>query len=227
MKLVRLSTLLFLVLLPVTLFCQEVFLSNGFVFPDFKMGTVVFNNGSVVASPLNYSCFKNEMIFKNQDSTVMTLADPSAIKVIKIGERFFVYSGTGSFYEEIQVGDAFYYIQWRQKQVLEGREVDNESYTGASALSGALANVGYLNGQGTGNYANLRLDMQYDVKSENLYFLKIKNRFRSFNSAKTLGKFYKGNELEIENFAKEQHIDFTKLSDIGRIVEFCSKLEKK
>jgi len=227
MKLVRFSTLLFLLLLPFTLFGQEVFLSNGFIFPDFKMGTVVFNNGSLVAAPLNYNCFKNEMIFKNQDSTVMTLADPSAIKVIKIGERFFVYSGLGAFYEEIQAGDTFFYIQWRQQQFEDGKLVDNGGYSGASALSGGLANVGVINGQGAGNYANLRLDMKYDVKDDNLYFIKVKERYRSFNSAKTLSKFFKGHELEIDAFAKEQNINFIKPADIGKIVEFCSKLAKK
>ena len=96
-----------------SLFAQEE-LGNGFLFPQFEKGEVVFKNGVRNSALLNYSLLQQEMLFLDKDSTMMALAETNNVLVVIFGERrFFPISSKGIFYEEIQTGNGYLFVQYK------------------------------------------------------------------------------------------------------------------
>jgi len=67
MKTLRLSCFLSFFLLSAILFAQGE-MSNGFLFPKFVEGQVLFKDGKSVNAMVNYSCFNHEMLFMDQSN---------------------------------------------------------------------------------------------------------------------------------------------------------------
>ena len=192
-------------------------LANGMLFPRFEEGTVIYKDGRTVKASLNYNTVEEEMLFKNPDGSILALDDPGKVSAISIGNRFFEYASRDAFYERIPVDSVFLYVQWKSTLISEGK---GSGYGGRSQAA-AVTNIGTLSNQ-TGNYTRFNLDEEFKVKSECSYYLKLKNKWKRFNSAKTLGKLFKGHGEEIERFASEENIDFKNPEDVKRIIAFCS-----
>ncbi|MDR2145490.1 MAG: hypothetical protein LBE91_03395 [Tannerella sp.] len=189
---------------------------SGMLLPQFEQGVVFFKNGTRSAAPLNYSLLQQEMLFLQPDSTVLAIANIPEIVVIVIGERRFLpaYSA-GIFYEEVPVGgDNSFFIQRKAMMLSEGKSAGYGGYSQTSSTTSynTLNNAGQL--------VKLKPDEKFRLKMDNTYYLKSGNSYKKFFSAKTLGKLFKGHAAEIETFAKEQSVNFTKPEDVTRIVEY-------
>jgi len=205
------------------LYAQEE-IGNGYLFPEFEKGIVSFKNGAQSSALLNYSMFQEEMIFLDKDSTVMALAEPANVIAVVIGERRFIpISSKGVFYEEIKAGDSFFYAQQKATLLSEGKAA---GYGGYSQTSSVNAYVNLYDNLSGGMY-KLNVSEKFRLRIEKFLFLKSGNSYKRFNSAKSLGKLFKGNEKKIEDFSHEQAINFSKIEDIARIVEYCYSLPKK
>lgn len=204
-----------------SLFAQEE-LGNGMIFPQFEKGIVTFKNGTRSAAPLNYNMMQETMMFLDTDSTLMAIANPAEVLVVTIGERRFVPSSSkGSFYEEIQAGKGSFFIQRKAVLLSEGKAAGYGGYSQTSAVT----SYGSFH-TNSGTYETLKPDEKFKLKINSVYYLKSGNSFKKFYSEKTLEKLFKGHETEIEEYAKEQSIDFSKQDDIGRIVEYGYSLMK-
>jgi hypothetical protein len=197
------------------LFAQEE-IGNGMLFPQFEKGTVVFKNGTRTSASLNYSMTQQEMLFLNPDSTMMAIANPLEVIVVTIGEhRFLPVSVEGLFYEEIQAGTGSFFVQRKATPLSEGKASGYGGYSQTTAIT-SYGNI-Y---DGSGNFVKLNPDEKFRLKIECIYYLKSGNSFKKFFSAKTLGKLFKGHEKDIEEFANKQSVNFSKIGDINRIVEY-------
>jgi hypothetical protein len=198
-------------------------LNNGLLFGKFMSGTVIYKNMTQVSALLNYNSVEEEMLFKTPDNSIMALDNPSSVAAIVIGNRRFVYAQKDAFYEEISAGkDNSFYILWKSKLISQGK---GSAYGGRSGAS-AITNIGSHQGRGA-DYSRLNLDEKFETKTEQYFYLKINDKYKLFNSAKSLGKLFKGHEAEIEEFAKQQNTDFKKTSDIAEITEYCYSLSKE
>ena len=198
------------------LFAQEE-LGNGMLFPQFESGTVVLKNRTQSTASLNYSMLEQEMLFQDTDGLIMAFADALDIVVIKIGNRrFFPVSSRGLFYEEIQAGNGFFFVQYKANMLSEGKA---SAYGGYSQTTSITSYATISNGT-TGTMHKLNPDEKFRLKKENFYYIKSGNSYKKFHSAKTLGKLFKGKGAKIEEFAKEQSINFNNIEDIARIVEY-------
>jgi len=197
-------------------------LVNGMLFPQFEKGTVVFKNGTQSAASLNYNMMQQEMMFKDTDSTMLAIANPSEVLVVIIGERrFFPVSSNGIFYEAIEVGKGSFFVQRSATMIPAGKAAGYGGYSQTSSVSS------YNSFQNTsGSYQKLNPDEKFRMEVNTFYYLKSGNGYKKFFSAKTLGKLFKGHEADIEAFAKDQSVNFTKTDDIARIVEYGYGLTK-
>jgi len=204
-----------------SLFAQEE-VGNGLLLPQFENGFVIFKNGTRTAASLNYNMLQQEMIFLNADSTVLALANPSEVLVVIIGDRRFLpASSKGDFYEEIEAGKGSFFMQRTATMISAGKAAGYGGYSQTSSITS------YDSFQSTGGtYQKLKPDEKFRLKIEVIYYLKSGNSSKRFFSAKTLGKLFKGHEAEIEAFAKDKSIDFSKTDDIARIVEYGYGLTK-
>ena len=69
---------------------EVVQLKNLLQYPSFVDGTVVFRDGRVVKSRLNYNYFNAQIQFLNAKGDTLTLADENTIKYITIGKDSFL-----------------------------------------------------------------------------------------------------------------------------------------
>jgi len=219
MKTLRLSICLYAVFCFQTLFAQEE-MGNGFLFTEFQQGTVVFKNGQRTSANLNYNMLHKEMLFKDHESNIMALANVTNIFVVIIeGRRFFPVSTSGTFYEEINAGNGSFFVQYKANVVSEGKEV---GYGGRSQTS-AVTSLGHI--KDGDRYVKLASSEKFSLKREYFYYIKTGNTFKTFYSAKTLGKLFKGQAAKIEQFAKDHSINFSKIEDISKIVEYAYSIK--
>jgi len=205
-----------------SLFAQEV-VGNGMLFPQFEKGVVIFKDGRRTSASLNYDMIRQQMLFLQADSTVLAIADPLAIAVAIIGQRRFLPVSTqGVFYEEIPAGNNSFFVDRSAILLSEGKAA---AYGGYSKTQSSTS-IGSWHSS-MGGLVKLNPDEKFRLEIKSTCYLKIGNSYKSFISARTLGKLFKGHESEVEKFAKEQSIDFSKTDDIARIVEYGYSLISK
>jgi len=231
MKTIRLCICLFAVFCYNSLYAQEEE-GNGFLFPQFENGVVIFKNGTRTAASLNYNMLQQKMLFKDKENNMLEFANIPAILAVTIGERrFFPITSNGVFYEEIKTGDFSFFVQYKAIMMSQGKEAGYGGYSQTSAITsigsiqgGSISsNAGSL---GSGR-VNLEINEKFKLRKERLYYIKSGKNYKRFVSAKTLGKLFKGQASKIEGFAKEQSIDFTKTEDVARIVEYGFSMMNK
>lgn len=220
MKKIGLSLLLFILVLPVCLMAQET-KNGGYLFPEFQQGTVLLKNGTLYTVKLNYNCISGIMLFKDEEDQTLAFSDVNAVVAVTIGDRVFIKGGGDSFYEQKSAGNGFYYILWSAKVI------SNEKGGAYGTYSSTTAVTSYSGFTGSdGKFTSLKPNERMVTALDSSFYLKINNRFRKINSAKSLTKLFKGHEPEVESFVKEQSIDFNKSSDMERVVVFCEKFAK-
>ena len=231
MKTMRLCICVFAVFWVHSLFAQEE-LGDGLLFPQFESGYVVFKKGSRTQAQLNYNMLIQAMLFLDKDKNIMELADIQSILVVVIGERrFFPISSKGMFYEEVNAGEGSFFIQHRAVMISQGKAAAYGGYSQTSSVTsigsiqgGSIESQGTLGVVGMGR-TDLKVDEKFKMRRECGYFIKSGNSYKRFISAKTLGKLFKGQASKIEEFAKEQSINFTKQEDVAKIAEYAFSLK--
>jgi len=216
MKTLRSHLFILLLLFPAFLVAQEEG-DNGYLFPDFMQGTVLFKNGGVEPAMLNYNYVTKLMLLKDNKDQILEFSDLSSIVAINIDNRVFIKGKNNAFYEQVPAGNGFYYIQWFGKTISQERAGAYGTYSSTSAVTT------YSTINSDNRVIQLKVGEKAKTKKNCNFCLKVKNNFKSFDSARTLGKLFKGHEAEIEKFAAEQKIDFSKAPDIERMVVFCEK----
>ena len=215
MKTIRLCIYVFVLCCFNSLFAQEE-LGNGMLFPQFEKGIVFFNNEEYYTASLNYDMIYQQMLFLEADSTVMAMTRPLGIFVVIIGERRFLpISSKSMFYEEVQAGKGSFFVKRRAYMLSEGKAA---AYGGYSQTSSVTTYGNWCDAMKTS--VKLTPDEKFRLETEYTYYLKSGNSYKRFFSAKSLGKLFKGYESEINEFANEQSINFSKTDDVARIVEY-------
>jgi len=220
MKTILLSLCFFVLCSFNSLFAQEE-IGKGMLFPQFEKGVVFFKSGIRSSALLNYNMLLQQMLFQDADSTVKAIANPPEILVIVIGERRFVpISSDGIFYEEIQAGKGSFFVHQKASMLSEGKAA---AYGGYSQVS---SDVSYGSWQDDkGSLVKLNPGEKFRLSIDHTYYLKSGNSYKRFFSAKALGKLFKSHESEIEEFANKQSINFTRIEDVTRIVEYAYSLQ--
>ena len=216
MKTIRLYFYLCLICCFNSTYAQEEVMGNGLIFPQFEKGTVVFKNGTNSNAMLNYDMTMQEMLFKDANNNVMAISNPSEILVVIIDGRRFLPASKSGFYEEIQAGTEYFYVQRRAYLLSEGKAAAYGGYSQTTSIS----SYGVYSSESTGQTIQLNPDEKFKLKTECLYYLQSGKNYKMFSSAKSLGKLFKGQGSKIEAFAKEQSINFSNIDDIARIVEY-------
>jgi len=202
------------------LFAQEVS-GDGRLFPQFEKGTVFLKNGVHASVSLNYDMVQEQMLFLAPDSTEMKIANPLDVAVVKIGERRFLpASSKDIFYEEIPAGEGSFFVQRIAFYLSEGKAA---AYGGYSQTS-SVTSYGSIQSENEG-IVKLKPGDKFRLVTQYVYYLQSGNKYKKFNSAKTLGKLFKGHESEIQAFADRESIDFRTMEAVARIVEYGYSLK--
>jgi len=199
-----------------SLFAQEES-GNGRLFPQFEKGTVFLKNGRQSSTVFNYDMLQEQMLLLNADSTERKFTNPlDVITLIKIGERIFrPVSSKGIFYEEIKAGEGSFFIHRKAFYLSAGKPSGYGGYSQTQASDSysiyQTADKGFV---------QMKSGEKFKLVLDSVFYLQSGNKYKKFNSAKTLGKLFKGHESEIKTFADKESINFRKMEDVARIVKY-------
>ena len=192
-------------------------LNANLLFPNFEKGVAILKDGSNLNGLFNYSTIIEKVVFLDEDSSISTFIDPSIVGAVFIDTRVFENTSKNIFYERIQVGDDFYYIEWKAKWISIGKK----GAKGQRSQSYGITSYQVAE-SGTLNSPRFTVDNGMEAILEPSFYLKIDNNFRKFNSVASLAKLVRGNKEEIECFAKTEQINFKKPDDVNRLMQFVS-----
>jgi hypothetical protein len=190
---------------------------NNLLFTEFEEGIVLHKDGGRSSALLNYDPVDEKILFVDKDDKIMTLAYPEKIASVTIGGHRFVPGQNKVFYEEIKAGDNFLYVRWKFNLIAAGKSTGYGTYNRTSSGSGGMKSMRGVDS----DYSNYDSDKAYETQVKNVFFLKEGNKYKKFTSSQALAKLFKGHESEIEAFADKNSINFKKLEDVKKIVEYC------
>lgn len=192
---------------------------RGFLLDKFENGKAVYKKDNQVTESLfNYETITEKMIFMLPDSTMLELARPDIISAVIIGSRVFEHVGYGIFYEKVNVGDDFLYIRWKTSVKSKGKSAGYGIVTGTGRVDDAIQYT-----TSTSGVHELKSSEKFSVDADNGYYLKIKNKFKRFDSFDSLAKMFKGNDAEIKEYVKAENLSFKNIEDIKKAVAYVQK----
>lgn len=212
----KLSLTLFFLLSFLSLSAQQEYYK--FLLDNFGKGKIVYTNSGTREAILNYETVSENMLFMLQDSTIWELAEPEKIALIYIGDRVFEYVNKGIFYERIKIGNEFMYVRWKSSVISRGKEIGYGMVSATGAVD--IADQAF----GGGTLSELKSTEKFEAVSRNMYYLKIKNKFKSFNSFNALAKLFKKHETEIKRYVETENLNFNEVKDIEKTVNYAYKL---
>lgn len=204
------------------LFAQEV-QDYGFLFPQFTNGLVNFKNKTNTQAFLNYSTINQEMVFIDKDSTIMEFINTSDIASVTIDDRSFIpIPSKRFFFEVIRTKNGSFYVQYVSYLVSQGKAT---AY-GAYSETVAQTSIGNITNSSS-RYLKLQPDEKFRMKREEFFYLKSGNKYKKIISVKSFSKLFKGQSSQIEKFAEDNSINFSKSDDIAKIAEYAFDLMNK
>lgn len=191
--------------------------ADVFYYPHFTNGTVFLRDGTGVATKLNYNRLVDEMHFINGKGDTLALANERDIKYIVIGNNTFYYDQ--GFLRVLAAGNL---VKLAIKQVWiisDTRQVGayNSTNNSVSMTSFTSYNEG-------GRLYDLIVNEDVILKkAENYYFGDTNNHFL-LAGKKNLQMLFPKEQRRIEMYLKENKVNFNKMEDLQKIVQFLDTL---
>ncbi|MDR2919980.1 MAG: hypothetical protein LBV72_11530 [Tannerella sp.] len=185
-----------------------------YLFGDFRRGTVLMKNKTVVNTSLNYDWYSQEMHYY-ENGELMILQGLELIDTVYItGLKFIPYNNL--FLEVNQLKGGNLYIAWKNKVINTGKEgpLGTRSHTS----NAQRMNIETKRGEAP---ADKNAIFEFDYANDNSYYIVVNKKMKQFNSEKTFLKLFPKEKAEIiKGYIKEQDLDMGKVSDVVRVVDY-------
>jgi len=191
-----------------------------FQYPEFKDGIVLLKDDTRIVVPLNYNRVFDEMLFIDTNGDTLALGAKKNVKYIIIGKDMFYYEDG---YIRLTIDHDF--VKLAEKQIWIVADVQKIGTHNRPATTVAIQSVThYTDGTDAAKSKDLVLNENIILRKEtHFYFGNAYGRFVRTSKKKLLSLFPK-DELKIENYLKENKIDFDKKEDVEKMVEFLNSL---
>ena len=194
--------------------------SDIFFYPQFIYSKILFKDGKVADPYMNYNRLYDQMLFINEKGDTLALTDVKNIEFIVNDWDVFYYSGG---YLRLIADDTV--IKLAEKQVWAVADVRKMGTFNTPTNTVAITSVGYFsNGQDAAKSKELILNAETVLRKETQYYFGDKyNHFFRASKKKLLDLFPK-EQLRIENYLKENKVDFDKKDDLEKLNKFLRQL---
>ena len=200
-------------------FSKSIPVRDRYLYDEFHTGRIHFTNGKVTMARLNYSLLYSEIQFIDTRKDTLLLTENKFIKKIEIGSDLFYFDVKHGHIQQIEsFGKVNLGIN--KKLVFMG----NEKYAGYDSYSAtsAISNRATFTNQ-NGEMKRLQSNEQRVMKLRTTYFFIDQNQQFYFANKGSLLKIHSKNLSEINYFLKYNQVDFSKESDLRRVLEFCKE----
>lgn len=189
-----------------------------FLFKEFSMGTVRMKNGQSQNSILNYNMVTEKMVYeKGPDLYDMT--NTELIDTVYVQKSMFVPSGK-VFFEVLLVAPVALFVQHTGSVIPPGTPA---GYGGTSQVSNTKQWSGVELSSG---YYNLKLPKNFQVQVNPVYWIRAGKDYSSFTNEKQFLKLFPDKEKELKKFIKDNHIKFSRQSDIVKLAWHYNEIIK-
>lgn len=181
---------------------------------EYSNGTVFMKNRQKVAAKLNYDTANKKMMYI-QNNNEMILVNNAQIDSVVISNRKFVQL-LGTYLEVVEVDDNEIFIDWSFKNIYKGKK---GAYGQVTQTKVETINTSFWTNN---EYKNESADV-YEHKNNNTYWFFISNKAVKCRNIKDLIKLFPENNTEINDFVKNNNIDFSIANDAVKLIGFCLK----
>lgn len=190
---------------------------NGYFFKEFTQGKVLLKNKQFAKGKFNYDCINREMHFLNgaADMVIENLEDIDTV-VVDI-HRFIPFE---KHFMEVRHGkNTILFIDWK----MNPKDIGKQGAMGITTQGSVQAIDVNTRFQRVNGEQNLDLSV-YKMEMENTYYVRIKDKFKSFRNEKTfLGLFPKDKRQEIKEYIEQEKIDMEKPKDILKVLDIYNE----
>jgi hypothetical protein len=191
-----------------------------YYYPEFTNGKVVLKDGKIVGAKMNYNRVFDQMLFLGQKEDTFALSVEKEINFIAIGEDRFYYNQ--GFIRIIVDND---FVKLAEKQTWTVADIRKIGLLGSPKTTVAIQSLTqYTNGLDAAKSKDLVLNEEIVLRKETeYYFGNVDHHFVRASKKKLLDLFPK-DEVSIENYLKQNKVDFDKKEDLEKLAQFISQL---
>jgi hypothetical protein len=191
-----------------------------YYYPQFTNGKVFLRNGSRAGAMMNYTRLYDQMLFIGPKGDTLALADEKTIKFITI-DKDTLYFDEGYVRLVSNYGE----VKLAEKQIWVVADVRKIGTHDTPKNTVAITSVGSLADPiGRAKSYDFLLNEDIVIKKETQYYFGDEyNHFVRAGKKKLLLLFPK-DQLSIENYLKENKVDFENKDDLEKLAKFLDQL---
>lgn len=191
-----------------------------FYYPQFTNGQVFFRDGSKALGKMNYSRLFDQVLFIGPKGDTLALADEKTIKFIAIVQDTF-------FYDEgyIRLIENSGVVKLAEKQIWVVADVRKIGTHNRPTSTVAVTSFStYADVIGRAKSYDLLINEDIVIRRETYYYFGDEyNKFARAGKKRLLLLFPK-EQMNLENYLKENKVNFDKRDDLEKLAQFLSQL---
>jgi len=194
-------------------------LADMYYYPQFTKGVVFFKSGTKATAKLNYTRLFDQMLFIDARGDTLALAEEKTIKFIAFAQDTFYYD---EGYVRIIADNDF--VKLAEKQIWVVADIRKPGPHNTSTSTIGVTSVRTFR-QGNDAVRNpLTLDEDIMLRKETHYYFGDEYNHFARAGKKGLFELFNKKQRSIENYLKENKVNFDKKDDVEKLFQFVSKL---
>ena len=194
--------------------------SDIYFYPQFVYSKVLFKDGKVADPYMNYNRLYDQMLFISEKGDTLALTDVKNIEFIVNDWDVFYYSGG---YLRLIADDTV--IKLAERQIWTVVDVRKMGTFNTPTNTVAITSVGYFsNGKDAAKSKELIMNAETVIRKETQYYFGDKYNHFVRASKKRLLSLFPKEEHNIENYLKENKVNFDKKDDLEKLCKFLLQL---
>jgi len=195
--------------------------SEIYYYPQFTNGKVFLKDGSRAGAKMNYTRLYDQMLFINDKGDTLAVTDVKNIEFIVNDWDIFFYNGG---YLRLVADDTV--IKLAEKQIWEVADIRKMGTFNTPTNTVAITSVGYFSdGRDAAKSKELILNAETLLRKETQYYFGDKYNHFVRASKKKLMDLFPKDEQRIENYLKENKVNFDKKDDLEKLCKFLHQLQ--
>lgn len=191
--------------------------NSHYLFPEFKEGFILMNDGLKHQALLNYNSLTEEMIFESEGKKLAIASNELAmIDTVYINERKFIPSGK-IFIELLFRSTWELYAEHK----CELRELGQSIGYGSRSRTTSISSYSSVFSQG--QLYDLKLPETFEIEPVIIYWIKKEAESDRVSNMNDLKKLYKDKKDLLKAYVKSNGIQFGNQDDITRLIGFLNQ----
>ena len=176
---------------------------------------MTMKDGKMAGGKLNYNIVIDEMQFINDKNEILSLADPSVVAQVVIGDRKFYYL-KNYFFELVADGNILLYSRIHVKRF----EEKVGAYGGTSSTQSITSVSSYTSDNGT--LTKLNAGVKVNFQTEVIYYIALNGKYKLVVTKNDLFKLFPANKDLIRQEIDKENIKFDSVDSFKKIVDWIN-----